>query len=419
MKAFVLILRGGADLPSDALDGLTPLMSASMDATRSLARSGRVGSVRSAPRGAARSAGACALTLLGRDANEAMIGDAVLEAIGSGIAIDPRDWVFVLDLLSVHEPDDDEPGSIRNAWVDDLPDEEGRTLFEDLASAWRTDAPELMDGVEVVPIGAGRAIVIDRSGRDSSSVETIDPSELHGLGWDGALPKGAGASAGALRTLIGLGRDILEGHEINSARAEQGLCRADLAWFWGQGRREPIRSIRDTHGLHGAMICDSALGAGVAAVVGLESWVVERGAMTSDEHLMAIGAQSVSSIRANALTCVHVAAPVHASLRGDTHGKIRALESIDRLIVTDSIEAMRSAGEPWRVLVVPDMVHASATRRSVDAVVPFAIGGTDVVHVVERSLSESDASESDLRVEHGDELLEFALRSGLSGARDA
>ena len=417
MKAFVLILCGGADVPSDALDGLTPLASASMESTRRLARSGRVGLVRTVPSGAAVSAGASVLTILGRDPSEALIGDGPLIAMGAGVDPDPRDWVFVLDLVSLQQPDGAGPEPVGDARVADLPDGEGRTLIEGLCAHWRAEAPEIMEGIEAVHLGAGRALVIDRSGRDPSSVETIDPGELQGLAWGASVPKGAGEAARALRTLIELGRDYLDTHEINAARAEQGLGRADLAWLWGQGRRDPVRSVRETHGIGGAMVCDSALGSGAARALGLESVVVKRGGCTESEHLASMGTRGVESIRANALTCVHVSAPMQRSMRGDTPGKIRALERIDRHIVGPALAELERGGEPWRMLIAADRVHDSASRRSVESGVPFAMGGTDVVRVVERNLTEADAAASDLRVGHGHELLEFVLRSGLSGAR--
>jgi 2,3-bisphosphoglycerate-independent phosphoglycerate mutase len=417
VKAFVLILCGGADVPSDALDGLTPLSSASMESTQRLARSGRVGLVRTVPSGAVVSAGASALTILGRDPSEALIGDGPLIAMGSGVELDQRDWVFVLDLVSVEQPEGAGPELVGDGRVGDLPDGEGRTLIEGLCEHWRAEAPELMEGIEAVHLGAGRALMIDRSGRDPSSVETIDPGELHGLAWGASEPKGAGDSARALRTLIELGRDYLETNEINAARAEQGLGRADLSWMWGQGRLDPVRSVRETHGIGGAMVSDSALGSGVARALGLDPVRVEHGEATESAHLAAMGARGVESIRANALTCVHVSAPMRRSMCGDIPGKIRALGLIDRHIVGAAIGALERCGEPWRALIVADRVHDSAARRSVESGVPFAMGGTDVVRVVERNLTEADAAASDLRVEHGHELLEFVLRSGLSGAR--
>ncbi len=337
--------------------------------------------------------------------------------MGSGVDPDPRDWVFVLDLVSVQQPDGAEPEPVSDARVADLPDGEGRTLIEGLCAHWRAETPEIMEGIEAVHLGAGRALVIDRSGRDPSSVETIDPGELQGLAWGASVPKGAGEAARALRTLIELGRDYLDTHEINAARAEQGLGRADLAWLWGQGRRDPVRSVRESHGIGGAMVCDSALGSGAARALGLESVVVKRGGCTESEHLASMGTRGVESIRANALTCVHVSAPMQRSMRGDTPGKIRALERIDRHIVGPALAELERCGEPWRMLIAADRVHDSASRRSVESGVPFAMGGTDVVRVVERNLTEADAAASDLRVGHGHELLEFVLRSGLSGAR--
>jgi len=422
VKACVVILCAGADVGCDELDGLTPLQSAAMDSARELARSGRVGLVRSVPGGAMVGAGVCALTLLGRDPNEARVGEAVLVALGSGVGIEPGEWVFVLDLVCVQR--EDECGGvggerIRDAWVGELPDDEGKALIGALMKHWSEQAPELVERMGYVHVGAGRAVVFDRSGMDWSSVETIDPGELHDLSWGSALPKGAWAEAKALRTLTELGREFLESCEINLAREEQGLRRADLGWLWGQGRLGGRSTTWQTHGVGGAMICDSALGSGIGSVLGLEPVLVERGDEASDAHHARMGSRVVGSIRANALTCVHASAPAHSSMRGDALGKARALESIDRGIVKPALEALRSSGEPWRMLIVPDRVHASVHRRSVDALVPFAMGGTDVVHVVERELSEIDGADSDLRVEHGDELLEFVLRSGLSGARDA
>jgi len=426
MKYVIVIPDGGADLPLPELDGLTPLASADTPNLDSLARSGRVGTVATTPEGFDAGSDVCTMDLLGYDPTEYHTGRAPLEAAALGLTPAPTDTVFRLNLVNVSGSPAEHASLMTDHSAGAVSDAEARRLLEGLMAHWRKTLPELAATLSLTPGESYRSILVDSSGLDHASVITTPPHEIPGLPWMNHLPVGDQAAADMLTALIESSAEFLPSHEVNLARADQGLRPANLAWVWGQGTVPQLPSFEERFGVRGAMLTSVDLLRGIARLIGWD--VLSCPGLTSyhDTDYKAQCAATIAALGAYDLVVCHVEAPDEASHQADFATKIASLKAIDREIIGPVWEHLRkTCGDPdqdghnpaktegWRMLVLPDHYTLCSTRRHDATPVPFAMAGAWVRSVVQRPFTEAAADEADLHIDPGCELMEYFLRSGL------
>lgn len=423
----MIILGGAADFPLEELGGKTPLQVARMPNVQALAAAGRVGTVATTPPGWDAGTDVSSMCLLGYDPRKYHSGRAPLEAAAMGLEPSATDWIYRLNLVSVGAPGTDEAGLMLDHSAGGISDREAKALLEDLVAYWHQKIPELAADIKVHPGVGYRNLLIDSCAeRDHEKVSTVPPHSIVRQPWSKFLPSGGtGNAAGLVQQLMSLSSEILPSHEINLARAEQGLRPANMAWIWGQGMWPRVPGFYDRFKLKGAMISGVDLLAGLARYVGWEILTVP--GVTGDESndYAGQGRAAADAIGKFDIVCCQIGSPDDTSVQGNARAKIAALEAIDRDIVGPIAQQLKKCGDPekdaaaegWRLLVVPDHVTSVASRKHDSAPVPFMIAGAWVRSMVHRGFTEVDAAESDLKIAEGSELMEYFLRGGLRNIR--
>ena len=421
----IVIPDGAADYPVDELDGLTPLQAAATPHLDRLARSGRVGTVSTTPPGFGAGSDVCSMCLLGYDPARYHTGRAPLEAAAMGLETAPGDWICRVNLVSVSGEPGDDSGQMLDHSGGGIPSEEARVLLEDLAAFWSAEAPDLMAGLRVIHGVEYRGVAIDSSGREYAQVETVPPHEIPGEPWAEHLPDGgSGDAAERLCALMSLSHGFLADHAINRHRVEQGLRPANMAWVWGQGTAAELPAFGEVYGFRGAMTTAVDLLRGISNLMGWDLLDVPGATGTHDNDYAGQGRATIEAVADYDVVCCHVESPDEAAHQADWQTKVAAIESIDAEVIGPILEHLEQTyGDPerdpeaegWRLMVLPDHYTRCDTRKHDATPVPFAIGGAWVRSVVERTLTEADANESDLHIDPGHELMEYFLRSGMRG----
>jgi len=407
MKYVIIIPDGAADEPLDDLGGKTPFEAAKKPHTDRLSIEGRQGTVATTPKGMPCGSDVCSMSLFGYDPTRYHTGRAPLEAAAMGIDLDPADWVFRVNLVTVIDGkmQDHSAGAIRS--------EEGRRLLEDFAKAVELPDVTLYPGISY------RNIMVDHSarsgggGRDWSELVTVAPHDVPGEPMRKHLPVG-GEHAARLQEMIAASEVCFANHEINLTRQEMGELPATHVWPWGQGRRPNMPTFQDMHGLRGAMITAVDLLAGLATFMGWDRLDVPGQTSYHDTDYAAAGEHAIAALEHYDIVCVHIEAPDEASHAGDAQTKVAAIQAMDESIVGPIFEALETAGEPYRVLYLPDHYTRVNDRKHHARPVPFAMCGERVRSVLKRPLNEKNAEDSDLQIPVGHELMEYFLRGGLA-----
>jgi 2,3-bisphosphoglycerate-independent phosphoglycerate mutase len=400
VRYVIAIMDGAADEPQEALEGRTPLDVARAPTLAGLAEGGRVGVARFTPPELAGDDWAWLVAILGADPRRAGLTGGAIRRAAWGCEGAPGVPLCV-DLLA--EGDSDEtrglavaPGAIR--------DGEGRELIEALLARWRETMPETCGAWRCAMVRGGRALLVDESGERWDRVAVASATGVLGRAWEDMGPTGRRGPTRVLANAVREGRGVLAAHEVNAARREQGLRPATLSWVWGMGEAAP----QPRHPGR-VFLSDDEDARGVAALLG---WRV---VATDAGGLGVLGAERAG---AEEVVCVHDARCALAGRARNPEGKVAAIERFDGEILGPVVGALEArCGEDWRVLVTPGRGVLCATGRADDEDVPFLMHGAWVRGVVARPMTEAAAAESDLRIDQGHTLLEYLMRSGLTGRR--
>ena len=404
MKYAIVIADGAADFPLDVLGGKTPFEAADKPHTDAISIEGRQGTVATTPDGYSAGSDICCMSLLGYDPQRCHPGRAPLEAAAMGIPVEPGQWVFRCNLVTVLD------GLMQDHSAGHISSAEGRKLIEEFAAhASRTID---RDSLDFFPGVSYRNIMVDRSSREYSELASTPPHDIPGEPIKKYLPRG-GANAKLIQRLIADSEVVFSGSEINATRREMGESPATHAWLWGQGTPRQIESFQSRFGVRGAMITAVDLLAGIARLIGWDRLDVPGITGYHDTDYAAKGRWACDALDRYDLVCVHVEAPDEASHQGDAPTKVASIEAIDRHVVGPVVEKLRSSGGPWRVLYLPDHYTRVDNRKHDATPPPFCLAGTNIRGVRNLPFTEANSISSDLHITRGHELMEFFLRAGL------
>jgi 2,3-bisphosphoglycerate-independent phosphoglycerate mutase len=394
MKYAIIIPEGAPDVPQDELEGCTPLGVAATDAIDELAARGRTGTAVLTPESLPCTDDVTLLALLGYDPRVHRCRAAGLEALAAGVDLGADDVAIRLSLVTARD------GRLVHLSADGMTDAEGAALYAALEAAVTAELGEEAAGWRIVATGEHRGLLIHDGKPDP--FETTPPAVMMQRPFRRHLPEGAGAPV--LRAIIELSGEVFASHEVNRTRVELGELAATHVWPWGEGGRCVVPSFAERHdGLRGVMICQDALPAGIARLVG---WDCIRLGRDVDER--ALGLKAVDALDEYDIVGVCAPTPDAASHQGDVNGKMSALTAIDRHIVAPLREWIE-AYDDWRMLVAP--THSTRTGTGCHAAepVPVLFAGARVTGVRTIPFREDTAAESDLHIEVGDELMEYFL----------
>ena len=461
MKRGVVILPGIAGVPLDELDGRTALETANTPALDAIAKAGKVGLARLAPAQfdprdeAPAGAGAALATILGSPWPEPaeppkpsllkrlvapapaplalpVPTDGQVFAHFLGVPLEPSDIAWRVDLIAAssdadapivqsHRPEQlsyAEATSLLDAWQGALraSDDAALQRFECRALPTPNDCPD----------PPSTHLVIQR---DPVPTETptrcTEAEELNGRPWHAHPPDGPRSEV--LISAMELAQRVFESHPVNRPRADLGPPTVSVAWISGHDQPAPPTPpspLSERMGLRAVIATTDGTAAAVAKLHGLPLLPLPTRDRTrfAADRLVMLATASVDARDHHDLIVVHDSAALAPALDGDTHGLIGAIEAIDQKLLAPVHKALVALGETdgepnHRVLVTTDRLVDAHERAPIPGPVPLAVSGAFVRTLVARVGTEREALESELLIEDGPDLLEYALHAGVSRAR--
>ena len=393
MKYAIVIPDGAADVALDELDGKTPLEAARIPTFDWIAANGKCGSVANVPPDLPCGSDVAILSLVGYDPTEVYTGRAPLEAAAQGIEIADDEVVFRCNIVTIID------GIMEDHAAGHIATEEAWALIEALRDATNDES-----------IGFYRSVsyrhLVTLKG-DAGQAVTTPPHAILGQEAAKYMPKGPGSQV--LCELIERSEALFPQHEINTVRRDLGENPATGIWLWGQGTMPELESFEARYGIRGAAITAVDLVRGIAKLIGWPCIEVEGATGYVDTNYVGKGQAAVAALDDVDLVVVHVEAPDEAGHSADPAGKIQALEQIDTHIVAPVLERLKCEGDQWRILVLPDHPTPCTLRNHTHDPVPFAIAGKRVASILSGPFTERTASNSDLHVARGCDLMEYFL----------
>jgi len=407
MKYVIIHGDGMADWPCDELGGKTPLEAARKPNMDLLATRGTLGLVATIPEGMPSGSDVGTMTMMGYDPRRYHTGRAPIEAASQGIAMGPGDVVFRMNLVSLQPLPGGNAQVMHDFTAGHITSDEAAQIVADLRRELAGDGVELFNGVSY------RHLMVWRNGTARTTL--TPPHDITGKEIESHLPEGEGAQR--LRDLMTRAASILARHPVNRARRERGLAEANSVWFWGQGTRPDVPTLKDRFGLEGSVISAVDLVNGIGRLAGLELIKVPGATGFLDTDYAAKGRYGLDALRKRDFLLLHIEAPDEAGHMGRADLKTEAIEKIDELIIGPMVQGLAAMGD-FAILLMPDHATPSKLKTHSGEAVPFAVmTAADFARSdgQTRRYTEGDGAKTGIRVDRGFRLIEALLgRSGFA-----
>ena len=364
MKYLILVPDGAGDEKIEALGDKTPLEVSDIKNIDELAHRGLVGMVKTIPPGIAPGSDAANLSVMGYDPSVYLTGRSPLEAASIGIEMSDTDVAFRTNIITLSGDGDYEDLIITDHSSGDITTEEADELIKAVNEAFEDENIKFYTGVSY------RHCIIVHNG--SVEYELTPPHDVLTKRVGDYLPKGEGSEF--ITNMMKKSYDILKDHPVNKSREARGLNPANTLWIWGQGKKPSLSSFYDKYGIRGTAISAVDLIKGIAICAGLNSVDVEGATGTLHTNFDGKAKAAIDEFkRGMDFVYMHLEGPDECSHQGDMEGKMECMKSIDTKVLKPIEDYLRSAGDDFRILIVPDHRTPIAMRTHSSTPVPIVI----------------------------------------------
>lgn len=390
MKYVIILGDGMADRPIKELDGKTPLEYAETPTLDRLSKVSEIGLVHTIPEGMKPGSDTANLSVLGYDPKKYYTGRSPLEALSIGVDMKDTDVAIRCNIVTVS---DDEKSYEEKTIIDhsssEISTEEAKVLIEAVQKELENDEFKYYVGTSY------RHLTIWDKG---DVVELTPPHDILGNVIGEYLPKEE-----KLCEMMKKSYDILSNHPINVERKKKGLNPANSLWFWGAGTRPCVTSFEEKNNKKGAMISAVDLLKGIA--VGAKMKVIEvegaNGTLETNYEGKAQAAVDVLTKDGYDFVYVHVEAPDEMGHQGSVERKVKAIQYLDERVIKNVYEGLKTAGEDFRMLVLPDHPTPICIRTHSSEPVPYLLYDSTNEIVSTYDYNEKCAEESGTYIAEG------------------
>jgi 2,3-bisphosphoglycerate-independent phosphoglycerate mutase len=220
----------------------------------------------------------------------------------------------------------------------------------------------------------------------------------------------AKATADRLNDLIRCSWELLSRHAVNEARVKAGKDPANSIWFWSQGRKPNMKTLKEQYGITGAVISAVDLIKGLGVYAGLDVIDVPGATGLIDTNYEGKADACLKALDDHDFVFVHVEASDEAGHARDLKQKILAIEYLDSRLIARVMKGLEDRGIEATVAVLPDHLTPVAQGNHVHGPVPVAILNPRLAPDSVQTYDESACASGSLGVLHGSEFIEHLLQ---------
>lgn len=403
MKYLVVIPDGMADVPVEVLGNKTPMEAADKPTMDALARVSTVGRVLNVPHGMVPESDTANMAILSFDPKVYSRGRSPLEAVSMGIEMQPDETAYRCNVVTIS---DDEGVAYEDRVMldhsaDEISTEEADGLIKALDAALGNDIRRFHTGISY------RHCLIWKNGDDHYDFSR--PHDIIGRTIRDYLPKEENGGA-EFYELMKASYDILNHHPINEARRARGLKPANSAWLWSPGKKPQLPNFKDKWGINGTVISAVDLIKGIGLCAGMKSIDVEGATGNVHTNYDGKAQAAIEAFKDGAeFIYVHVEGPDECGHRAEIDNKVLSIELIDKKILCPVYEYLKSTGEDFKILVLPDHPTPLCIRTHSPDSVPFFLYDSRREVAGVEGFSEATAAETGLYIPEGHTLLDIMI----------
>lgn len=402
MKYLIVVPDGAADDPIHSLGGKTPLEVANIPTFDELASKGEVGTCRTVPEGISPGSDSANLSVMGYDPKVYLTGRSPLEAGALNIDMKEVDESFRVNFITLEPVASGkyEDFIIKDHASGDITTEEASVLLEVVKEAFEKENIKFYLGTQY-----RHCMIISNQKTECTFVPPHDVLERPTGEY---LPKGRDAELFVEMTKKSY--ELLAEHPINKDRIARGLNPANSIWIWGQGTKPNLPNLNKKYGVDGCVISAVDLIKGIGYFAGIEGINVEGATGNIHTNFEGKAKAAIEAYKSGKdFIYLHLEGTDECSHQGSLENKIKCAEYIDQRCVKPVIEYLRTAGERFRVLVVPDHRTPISIRTHSSDPVPYLIYDSENETDVDtrKQFNEKSAYESGIHFEDGYKLTDY------------
>lgn len=401
MKFAVVLCDGMSDLPSDMLNGKTPMETAKKPLMDWLASNGEVGLVRTVPNGMSPGSDVANLTVLGYNTLECYTGRSPLEAANIGIDLGDDDVAFRCNLVTLSDDEDFSQKRLIDYCAGDIHTELADTIIREIQSAFGGSEFDFYTGTSY------RHCMVWHGGKTALGKIT-PPHDITGRVIGEYLP--THPDAAKLVEMMKKSYEILKNHPVNLKRAKEGLNPANAIWLWGQGKRPSLQLYKERFGVKGSVISAVDLIKGIGRIAGMNVCKVDGATGYVDTNFEGKTAAALEELRnGQDFVFIHIEAPDECGHRGEAENKVKSIEYIDSRVLKPLLEGLKEMGD-FCLMVLPDHPTPLTIRTHTSDPVPYLIYSSRGNKASEiASFNEKSAAQSNIFFEQGHTLIRHFL----------
>jgi 2,3-bisphosphoglycerate-independent phosphoglycerate mutase len=362
MKYVVVIGDGMVDKPLAELDGETPLQRAETPNMDFIAKNGSCGMLQTVPPGMEPGSDVANLSIMGYDPKKYYTGRGPLEAASIGAPLKKDDVAFRCNLIT-HEKGllaDFNAGHISTAEASQLIERLNQSFFR----------------YGKFYLGTSYRHLFIYNDKNAALLKSTPPHDVVGEPIKEHLLKGENRPLNLLseklNELMYKSTDILENQPVNQKRVESGKNPANMIWLWGQGPKPQLPHFKEKYNLKGATITGVDLIKGIGTYLGLTNVHVPGATGFYDTDYCGKAKYALEALEEHDLVFIHVEAPDEAGHAGDINEKIKAIERIDKRILSKIREELPLMDD-YALAVLPDHPTPIDIRTHTSDPIPYAM----------------------------------------------
>ena len=401
MKYLVLIPDGMADEKIAALGNKTPMEAADKKTMDYLAARSTVGTVSNVPDGMVPESDTANMAILSFDPKVYSKGRSPLEAMSMGLEMADDEVAYRCNIVTLSEDGEYDEKIMLDHSADEITTAEADELIKALDKALGNELRRFYTGVSY------RHCILWKGGNDKYNF--MRPHDILGQCIKDHLPHGEDGKV--FYELMRASWDILDRHPVNEARRARGLRPANSIWLWSPGKKPALPSFKEKWGLDAAVISAVDLIKGIGICAEMRSIDVEGATGNVHTNYKGKADAAINAFKEGAeYVYIHVEGPDECGHRAETENKVLAVELIDKKILAPVYEYLKSTGEDFKIMILPD--HPTPVRLRTHTIdpVPFMIYSSVEDREGVSLFCEDSAQATGLYLPHGHTLMEKLIK---------
>lgn len=370
MKYLVILGDGMADYKIESLGNKTPLEVANKPCMDFIAKNGFNGVAKTVPDDMVPESDTANLAILGYDPKIYSKGRSPLEASSMGLEMTPSQYAFRCNVVTLSEGDVYEDRVMLDHSAGEITTAEAAELIRSIEKELGNEFRHFYPGVSY-----RHCLIYDNPPGYDKNERIYDfsrPHDIIGKRIGEYLP--CGEIGDKYKELFVASTKILVNHPINVKRRAEGKNVANSIWLWSPGKKPQLSNFYDKFGLKGTVISAVDLIKGIGLCAGMRSIDVEGATGNYKTNYKGKADAAISAFKdGDDFVYVHVEGPDECGHTADVPNKIKSIEDIDSKIISPVMDYLKSTGEDFKILVMPDHPTPCAIRTHSHENVPFAI----------------------------------------------